>query len=910
MLDQDRILRLAGRSGFLLAVAALAACSAHPGASDPEPAPAGVPSSDGLATIALQLTSVPSDVRCLRALVNGYEMVTRSVDVTAGAGSQVVSFPALPVGPSTVFFDAFSVVCASVLPNTGQTWVAVAPTMVELFSNEVTKISIDLRRPGTLEGSVDFVDGTKGVNFVPSHFEVTALVGETRGISAFLHNGSTMPFSIPRAAMTGDTDDFRLQFDCADIGGSLVPGGGCDYQLSFAPKTRGKKQVILKVGAAYVILTGTGFDSQVVRFEPGVVDFGSLQVSAQKTFTLVLHNGSDLPLATADRGTDAGEFALVETTCRDQLAPGDSCSIVVRFAPQSLGQKTGRAWVGVVQASLGGTGIGTGDVSFRPDLVDLGNILLGTTVPFTIRLQNITPNPFPVTLNLDRPNHLRIDSSTCPAMLAAGAVCDVHLSARPTDATGIRANISAGPGSVPTEITATVQVPRLTFSPPSHDFGSVLVGQSLHQIFTVTTDVAIPLNTTPPFGFTIAGGTCGTALSAGASCTIDVGFSPQSVGLLAGELSVGEFFPTAKLSGSGSAGVTLSPIANNFGNVTVGQSADAVFTVSNGGTVGFSPSLAFAGPNANELQRVGGNCPAIVAPGTACGIIVRFTPLAAGPRSATLSVGSSVNTSALSGTGVAGIATVTPPLLDFGPVTVGQSLSRTFTVTNNTGAIISTSVGFSPAGDFHVDTSMGTCPGTLTSGNACTIAVRFAPASAGTKSTTLTVGASAASTSLSGTGVAVATPISNLVVNDTTTGADGIANNTQWSVQSNFQQGVTPFGDRTVTVSVVGNPALAGKAWIRTAADSKSFTGTPVATFTLNGDTLFLLVDNRHNNATTGKPVFLDATFSDTGLDATILEGTTARPYSIWKKSVVSGSTVSLPTVSSAVAPFYFVVVQ
>jgi hypothetical protein len=183
--------------------------------------------------------------------------------------------------------------------------------------------------------------------------------------------------------------------------------------------------------------------------------------------------------------------------------------------------------------------------------------------------------------------------------------------------------------------------------------------------------------------------------------------------------------------------------------------------------------------------------------------------------------------------------------------------------------------------------------------------VRFQPGSVGVKTTTLTVGANLASATLTGTGGAAAA-ITNLVVSDTTPGGDGIPNNQQWSVQSKFAAGAVPFGDRTVTIET-SNPALDGKDWIRTAADSKSFTSSP-ASFTLNGTTVFLLADDRWKPG--AKPDWLDTSYSSAGFQVTVLDGAAHRPYNVWKKTVAPGSTVVLPKIGLATAPCYFVVVQ
>ena len=152
--------------------------------------------------------------------------------------------------------------------------------------------------------------------------------------------------------------------------------------------------------------------------------------------------------------------------------------------------------------------------------------------------------------------------------------------------------------------------------------------------------------------------------------------------------------------------------------------------------------------------------------------------------------------------------------------------------------------------------------------------------------------------------------IANLVVNDTTLGGDGIANNTQWSVQSNFQTGAVCFGDRTYTVDSIGNAVLTGKAWIKTAADSKSYAEDPLASFTVTGSYVYLLIDDRHN--VSGRPAWLtDAAFVDQGYDVVIRQSPTATfPYSVWRKSVTSGSAVNLPMMNTSAAPAYIVVVE
>jgi peptidoglycan/xylan/chitin deacetylase (PgdA/CDA1 family) len=153
--------------------------------------------------------------------------------------------------------------------------------------------------------------------------------------------------------------------------------------------------------------------------------------------------------------------------------------------------------------------------------------------------------------------------------------------------------------------------------------------------------------------------------------------------------------------------------------------------------------------------------------------------------------------------------------------------------------------------------------------------------------------------------------ITNLIVNDTAVGNDGIANNTQWTVQASFAggSGQRAFGDRTFTISALSGTAttLAGKPWIRTAADSKTYavTSPPLATAMINGSFVNLAVDSRHATSW-----LTAAGFTNRGFAITVLEGTTARSYNVWRKAVTSGSTVTLPTINATTAPCYIVIVE
>jgi hypothetical protein len=124
----------------------------------------------------------------------------------------------------------------------------------------------------------------------------------------------------------------------------------------------------------------------------------------------------------------------------------------------------------------------------------------------------------------------------------------------------------------------------------------------------------------------------------------------------------------------------------------------------------------------------------------------------------------------------------------------------------------------------------------------------------------------------------VAPLVSNLSAKDTANAAD-------WSLQGNLQVGNNVYGDRVYTFTQI--PAnLLGSTWIRTANDSKTFTGNPAVTFSLSAAADVFVAANDIGP----KPAWLDATWVDTATNINTQEAGTARTYSVYRKRFVAGS--------------------
>ncbi|HEX8815499.1 MAG TPA: alkaline phosphatase family protein [Terriglobales bacterium] len=234
------------------------------------------------------------------------------------------------------------------------------------------------------------------------------------------------------------------------------------------------------------------------------------------------------------------------------------------------------------------------------------------------------------------------------------------------------------------------------------------------------------------------GGTCGSALANGTSCTLKVAFQPKSAGPLTGTLTINDSDPSSpqvvNLNGLG----TYLSLPTNYPGLVfpltyLGSSSQQQFLLSNSG----SSSITI-----NQVQMIGDfsesdNCNGSVAPGSNCQVTVTFAPTSSGDRMGNIVIWNSDPASPhqvrLSGDATA--VQQTPTTMSFSS-TVGQaSAPQTITVTNTSAAslfveTVTVATPFSQTNN---------CPTQLPAGQQCTITVTFTPTQQGSVNTTLYV---------------------------------------------------------------------------------------------------------------------------------------------------------------------------
>jgi len=288
---------------------------------------------------------------------------------------------------------------------------------------------------------------------------------------------------------------------------------------------------------------------------------------------------------------------------------------------------------------------------------------------------------------------------------------------------------------------ATVSPPKLTFAPQVVNL--VAAASSPQTVMVTNTGTAdLMISSIEASGGYAQTNEC-SVLSPGSTCTIQVSFSPGTLGSIEGAITINDNSPLSpqvvSLSGRGIPPATLTPSVIEFGTVAVGTTStprQVTLTVPPNLTVfvtGISTSGDYAQTN---------NCPSQLKNGQSCSISVVFKPtnnvsvlgaLAVSTRVETFDFGFSAALSGIGSGTVVSQVSLSPSILNFGNKGLdGEGRTRTVTLTNTstdkslTIQTVSLAGSPNPPGAFPMYAiKSSTCSGMLSPGAQCHIQITF-----------------------------------------------------------------------------------------------------------------------------------------------------------------------------------------
>jgi hypothetical protein len=707
----------------------------------------------------LALINAPSDALCLELTIiqttSTWGGKTQLFDITPGT-SPTLTMNGLPSGSASLAARSFGVACAQVQASTSPTWITAGTVPVTLVAGQTVSTTVVLRRPGGVQVTATFDDGSGGLTITPSakDFGAAQVTGVTAATLTVTNPGTTA-VALPTPPAISGTDSTQFMTLLNGCGTSVAAGATCTIMVDFKPTTVGSKTATLTVANATASLTGTAVTG-VLTITPNPANFPNTAVGTTSTFTVTLTNSSAFAFTLNGWtiSSTSGEFGFgTGSTCGASLPASASCTQVVTFSPQVAGSTTGTL---ISAAGASSTlNASASSLTITPSAKDFGAAQVTGVTAATLTVTNsgttavALPTP-PAISGTDSTQFMTLLNG-CGTSVAAGATCTIMVDFKPTTVGSKTATLTVADATA--SLTGTAVTGALTITPNPANFPNTAVGTT--STFTVTltnsSAFAFTLNgwtissTSGEFGFG-TGSTCGASLPASASCTQVVTFSPQVAGSTTGTL-ISAAGASSTLNASASS-LTITPSAKDFGAAQVTGVTAATLTVTNSGTtaVALPTPPAISGTDSTQFMTLLNGCGTSVAAGATCTIMVDFKPTTVGSKTATLTVADA--TASLTGTAVTGDLTITPNPANFPNTAVGTTSTFTVTLTNSSAfafALNGWTIS-STSGEFGFGTG-STCGASLPASASCTQVVTFSPQVAGSTTGTL-ISASGASSTL------------------------------------------------------------------------------------------------------------------------------------------------------------------
>jgi hypothetical protein len=369
-------------------------------------------------------------------------------------------------------------------------------------------------------------------------FSISGTISGTGG------NSATVTLSGPASATVTATTSGTYIFTGLTNGAYTVTPSKAGF--AFTPASRNVTISNSNVGS--VNFTSAAL-APLVQLSPTSLAFGSITVgtpSTARAVTLSNIGTATLTLTSITiAGTNPGDFTQTNN-CGPSLGIGANCTINVTFTPAVAGSRSGSLRVtdnasGSPQSvSLTGTGLGPA-VTLSPTSIAFPVTLdFATAATQTVTVRNsgtTTVTISSIALTGTNASEFAIASNTCGTTLAASASCAVGITFRPQVAAVRSASITVtdnAPGS-PHSASLSGTGTMVAVSPGSLSFASQLVGTiSASQNVTVSnvgpgtlTVTSISIIGTNPSDFTQTN-TCGSTLTSGTNCTVNVKFTPKA----------------------------------------------------------------------------------------------------------------------------------------------------------------------------------------------------------------------------------------------------------------------------------------------------------------------------------------------------------------------------------------------
>jgi hypothetical protein len=385
---------------------------------------------------------------------------------------------------------------------------------------------------------------------------------------------------------------------------TLAPGQSTTFSVVFSPQSAGSVSGNLALtnnGASSplnIALSATAVAAGSLTANPTSFSFGNVQVGTNQTQTETLKNtgGENITITQASA---AGEgFSFTGLSLPLTLAPNQSTTFGVVFAPTSAGASNGGLSINIsgsstsVDIALSGTGLAPATLTATPASMTFANVQVGQNQTQTETVKNTGGMNGTISQASVTGTGFSISGLSTPVTLTPGQSVSLSVTFTPQSSGNFSGGVSIASNASNPTVSVTLSGSAIsqsqgTLSVSPVNAGSVVVGTSGTQTGTLSATGAsvsvssVSVSGTNPSEFSISGLSFPVAVTTSQPVTFTVTFTPGATGTASASASftsTASNTPTAAaLTGTGTPAPVHSVSLSWKGSVTSGVTSYNVY---------------------------------------------------------------------------------------------------------------------------------------------------------------------------------------------------------------------------------------------------------------------------------------------------------------------------------------------
>jgi Abnormal spindle-like microcephaly-assoc'd, ASPM-SPD-2-Hydin len=374
-------------------------------------------------------------------------------------------------------------------------------------------------------------------------------VGTSQSQTDILNNSGSTSLTLSQATVSGA----GFSITGLNLPVTLAAGQSTSVNIAFSPTSSGSATGTLSLtndgsnSPLSITLSANAVAASTLTASPTSFNFGSVQLGMSQRLTETLNNaGSESVTITQASATGAG-FSYTGLVLPLTLAPGQSSTFGVVFAPASAGPSNGLLSLTIsgsattFDMALSGSGVTPASLTATPASLTFSSVQTGKIQTQTVTVTNVGGSSAIISQDSVTGSGFSISGLSAPLTLIPGQTASLTVTFAPAAAGNDSGSVviasNAADSSLSILLTGSAvgaTQGKLSVSPATIALGSVTVGLTGTQTGKLTatgSSISVLSVSTGSSEFTISGLSFPLVIPAGQSATFTVTFAPQSSGL-------------------------------------------------------------------------------------------------------------------------------------------------------------------------------------------------------------------------------------------------------------------------------------------------------------------------------------------------------------------------------------------